>query len=133
MLIDTKVNGEDRKVIAHPARNGFDYVLDRLNGQFLKGTQIVKELSWTKGLDPKTGRPIDYDASRDVQVYAEGAASVSDKNTHRICPSATGGTNFWPSSYSRRTGYMYIPAAEDCGQVSVDTSAHVKSRFGVGC
>src|SRR5215467_123899 len=36
MLIDTKVNGEDRKVVAHPARNGFNYVLDRLNGQFLK-------------------------------------------------------------------------------------------------
>ena len=132
ILIDTKVNGEDRKVIAHPARNGFSYVLDRLNGQFLKAAQTVKDLTWTKGLDPKTGRPVDYDPSRDVQFYAEGAESVADKNTHRICPSATGGTNFWPSSYSRKTGYLYIPAAEGCGQVSVDTSAHVKGRFGGG-
>jgi alcohol dehydrogenase (cytochrome c) len=132
MLIDAKVNGEDRKIIVHPARNGFGYMLDRLNGQFLKGTQIVKELTWTKGLDPKTGRPLDYDPSRDVQVYAEGAGSVADKNTHRVCPSITGGTNFWPSSYSSKTGYVYIPAAEGCGQVSVDTSAHVKGKFGGG-
>jgi alcohol dehydrogenase (cytochrome c) len=132
ILIDAKVNGEDRKVVAHPARNGFSYMLDRLNGQFLKGVQTVKELSWTKGLDPKTGRPIDYDAGRDVQVYAEGAASVADKNRHRICPSVTGGTNFWPSAYSGKTGYLYIPAAEGCGQVTVDTSAHIKGRFGGG-
>ncbi len=132
ILLDAKVNGEDRKVLAHPARNGFNYVLDRLNGQFLKATQTVKEVTWTKGLDPKTGRPIDYNPSADVQVYAEGSASVTDKNTHRICPSATGGTNFWPSSYSRKTGNLYILAAEGCGQVSVDTSAHTKGRFGGG-
>jgi alcohol dehydrogenase (cytochrome c) len=132
ILLDTRVNGEDRKVIAHPARNGFSYVLDRLNGQFLKAAQTVKDLTWTKGIDVKTGRPIDYDPSRDVQFYAEGAQSVADKNTHRICPSATGGSNFWPSSYSRKTGYLYILAAEGCGQVSVDTSAHIKGRFGGG-
>jgi alcohol dehydrogenase (cytochrome c) len=132
ILIDTKVNGEDRKIIAHPARNGFSYVLDRLNGQFLSAAQTVKDLTWTKGIDPKTGRPVDYDPSRDVQFYAEGAQSVTDRNMHRICPSAVGGTNFWPSAYSRKSGYLYIPAAEGCGQVSVDTSAHVKGRFGGG-
>jgi alcohol dehydrogenase (cytochrome c) len=42
ILIDTKVNGEDRKLLSHPGRNGFTYVLDRLNGQFLKATQHVK-------------------------------------------------------------------------------------------
>src|ERR1700675_5167444 len=66
--------------------NGFSHVLDRLNGQFLKATQTVKDLTWTKGIDQKTGRPIDYDPSRDVQVYAEGAESVADKNTHRALP-----------------------------------------------
>src|SRR5579871_926862 len=60
ILIGAKVNGEDRKVVAHPARNSFSYMLDRLNGQFLKGVQTVKELTWTKGLDPKTGKPIDH-------------------------------------------------------------------------
>ena len=132
ILIDTKVNGEDRKVVAHPGRNGFNYVLDRLNGQFLKATQHVKVVSWTKGIDPKTGKPIDYDPGKEVQTYAEGAGTVADKATRQICPSITGGTNFWPASYSRKTGNLYIPAAEGCGTVTVDTSGHVKGRFNGG-
>jgi alcohol dehydrogenase (cytochrome c) len=132
ILIDTKVNGEDRKLLSHPGRNGFTYVLDRLNGQFLKATQHVKEVSWTKGLDPKTGKPVDYDPGKDVQTYAEGAGTTTDKASRRICPSIAGGTNFWPASYSRKTGYLYIPAYEGCGTVTVNTADHVKGRFNGG-
>ena len=32
-------------------------------------------------------------------------------------------------SYSRKTGYLYIPAYEGCGKLTVDTSAHVKGKF----
>jgi len=132
ILIDAKVNGEDRKVLSHAGRNGFTYVLDRLNGQFLKATQHVKVVSWTKGLDPKTGKPVDYDPSKDVQTYAEGAGTTADKATRQICPSIAGGTNFWPASYSRKTGFLYIPAYEGCSNIQVDTSAHVKGSFGGG-
>src|SRR5262245_14248867 len=132
ILLDTKVNGEDRKVVAHPARNGFNYVMDRLNGQFLKATQTVKDVSWTKGIDPKTGRPVDYDPSKEVQIYAEGAVTVPDKASRQICPSIPGGTNFWPASYSRKTGNLYIPAQEGCSSITVDTSMHVKGRFNGG-
>jgi alcohol dehydrogenase (cytochrome c) len=132
VLIDAKINGEDRKIVAHAGRNGFTYSFDRLNGQFLKATQTVKTLTWTKGIDPKTGRPVDYDPGRDVQVYNEGTAALADKATRQICPSITGGTNFWPVSYSRKTGYLYIPAYEGCGKVTVDTSAHIKGKFNGG-
>jgi alcohol dehydrogenase (cytochrome c) len=129
VLVDTKVNGEDRKILVHPGRNGFTYSFDRLNGQFLKATQHVKEVTWTKGIDPKTGKPVDYDPSRDVQLYNEPSALVADKVSRRICPSITGGTNFWPASYSRKTGYLYIPTLEGCGKVSIDSSMHVKGQF----
>jgi alcohol dehydrogenase (cytochrome c) len=132
VLIDTKINGEDRKILAHAGRNGFTYTFDRLNGQFLKATQHVKLQTWTEGIDPKTGRPIDYDPTHDVQVYAEGAGVLADKATRQICPNIAGGTNFWPVSYSRRTGELYIPAYEGCGKVTVDTSAHVKGKFNGG-
>jgi alcohol dehydrogenase (cytochrome c) len=132
VLIDTKINGEDRKILSHAGRNGFTYSFDRLSGQFLKATQHVKELTWTKGIDPKTGKPVDYDPTRDVQIYNEGATSLADKATRQICPSITGGTNFWPVSYSRKTGYLYIPAYEGCGKVTVDASAHVKGKFNGG-
>jgi len=132
ILIDTKVNGEDRKLISHAGRNGFNYVLDRLNGQFLKATQNVKVVSWTKGIDPKTGKPVDYDPNKEVQTYAEGAGTVADKASRQICPSIAGGTNFWPASYSRKTGNLYIPTQEGCSALTVDTSMHVKGRFNGG-
>ena len=55
-IINAKVNGEDRKLVVHAARNGFFYALDRTNGSFVAGKQYVDELNWTPGLDPKTGR-----------------------------------------------------------------------------
>jgi alcohol dehydrogenase (cytochrome c) len=132
VLVDTRINGEDRKILLHAGRNGFTYSFDRLNGQFLKATQHVKELTWTKGIDAKTGKPVDYDPSRDVQLYNEGAGSIANGSTRQICPSITGGTNFWPVSYSRKTGNLYIPAYEGCGKVTVDTSAHIKGKFNGG-
>ena len=129
VLIDTMINGENRKLVAHAGRNGFTYSFDRLSGQFLKATQTVKQLTWTKGIDPKTGKPVDYDPNRDVQIYNEGAATLADKATRQICPSITGGTNFWPVSYSRETSALYIAAYEGCGTVTVDAAAHVKGGF----
>ena len=49
--------------------------------------------------------------------------------TRQICPSITGGTNFWPASYSPKTGNLYISAYEGCGGVKVSTAAHVKGDF----
>ena len=30
----------------------------------------VPEVNWTSGIDQKTGMPVDYDPSKDVQVYS---------------------------------------------------------------
>jgi alcohol dehydrogenase (cytochrome c) len=106
ILIDAKINGEDRKILSHAGRNSFTCSFDRVNGQFLKATQHVKDVTWTKGIDPKTGKPVGYDPNRDVQIYAESASSIVAR---RVCPNVAGGTNFWPVSYSRRTGMLYIP------------------------
>jgi len=129
ILIDTKINGEDRKVVSHAGRNGFEYFLDRQNGQFLKAVQHVDQVTWTKGIDAKTGRPIDYDAGKDVQVYAEGPNVNDDKASRRVCPDTAGGTNYWPAAYSQKTRLIYIPALESCSQVAPDYSKHVKGNF----
>jgi alcohol dehydrogenase (cytochrome c) len=129
IIIDAKLNGEDRKILSHAGRNGFQYTFDRLNGQFLKATQHVKVVNWTKGIDPKTGKPLEYDATKDLQYYAEPPETVKDKLPRRVCPDIAGGTNFWPASYSRRSGLLYIPTHEGCGQVTPDATAHVKGKF----
>ncbi len=132
ILVDTKMNGEDRKIVSHAGRNGYNYVFDRLNGQFIKAAQHVGKVTWTKGIDPKTGKPLDYDPARDVQIYGEGANVNDDKVTRNVCPDNAGGTNYWPASYSRRTGMVYIPELEGCADITPDHSAHVKGKFAGG-
>ena len=123
------MNGEDRKILTHAGRNGFAYSFDRINGQFLKAVQTVRVANWTKGIDPKTGRPVEYDPAKDIQLYAEPASTVGDKIARRICPEVAGGTNFWPPSFSRATGLLYVPTHEGCSQVTPDATAHVKGKF----
>ncbi len=132
VLIDTAVNGENRKIVAHAGRNGFHYTFDRLNGQFLKATQYVPSVTWTKGIDPKTGKPVDYDASKDLQTYADPIAKILTGAKASFCPGVPGGNNFWPAAYSERTKLLYIPELEGCTSVLRDQTRHVRGRFDGG-
>ncbi len=90
-IINAKVNGEDRKLVVHAARNGFFYTLDRINGSFISGKQYVDELNWTPGLDPKTGRPLNYDPAGNVQTYNAGSHGTrANPLSNRLCPSHPG-------------------------------------------
>ena len=132
IIIDGKIDGADRKLLSHAARNGFQYIMDRGNGQFLKATQYVSKVTWTKGIDQKTGKPIDYDPAGGVQVYADGANANDDKFKRRVCPDTAGGGNYWPASFSRKTNLLYLPTLEGCADVTPDFTAHVKGKFAGG-
>ena len=62
IIIDTKVNGEDRKILVacRPQRLQLHASIAS-TASSSRPTQHVKELTWTKGIDPKTGKPLDYD------------------------------------------------------------------------
>jgi alcohol dehydrogenase (cytochrome c) len=134
-LIEAKVNGEDRKLVVHAARNGFFYALDRVNGSFVVGRQYVDQLNWTPGLDPKTGRPLNYDPAKDVQTYAQGTTGTRGGGTSRLCPSHFGGKNWEPTAYNPHLGLLYIPSIEGCNGIDtveqkdfVDQGGTVKPR-----
>jgi len=57
VLADLKIDGKIRHVIMQAPKNGYFYVLDRKTGKFISGAPLQK-ITWAKGLDPKTGRPI---------------------------------------------------------------------------
>jgi len=117
-IINGKVNGEDRKLVVHAARNGFFYVLDRTNGSFVAGKQYVDELNWTPGLDPKTGLPLNYDRSKDIQEYAPGTHGTRAKPlSQRTCPTIFGGKNWQPSAYNPDLGLLYVPSIEGCNLI----------------
>jgi PQQ-dependent dehydrogenase (methanol/ethanol family) len=69
ILIDSVVAGQPRKLITHSARNGFLYTMERANGAMVLAKPYM-EVNWTKGIDQKTGRPVDYDPAKDIQTYA---------------------------------------------------------------
>ncbi len=73
ILVDQPVHAQSRKTLIHFGRNGFFYTLDRVNGAFIAGGQYVNKQDWTAGLDPKTGKPVEYDPSKDLQTYKIGA------------------------------------------------------------
>ena len=131
IIVDGKVNGEDRKLIVHADRDGFNYTIDRLNGQFLKAVQYGAKVTWTKGIDPKSGKPIDYDPGKDVQTYAHDWKGGADQ-IKNACPDVHGGTNFWPHAYSPSTKLLYIAGNEGCANITPDPTAHVRGKFGGG-
>jgi alcohol dehydrogenase (cytochrome c) len=116
-IINAKVNGEDRKLVVHAARNGFFYALDRTNGSFIAGKQYVDELNWTPGLDPKTGKPLNYNPNTDIQIYAPGSHGMRGQPSTRTCPTNVGGKNWEPSAYNPELGLMFIPSIEGCNTI----------------
>jgi alcohol dehydrogenase (cytochrome c) len=123
ILIDGNVNGEPRKMVTHAARNGFFYAFDRGNGQVVLAKPYVPRVNWTGGIDQKTGKPVDYDPARDVQVYSGRQNYTLEQPTKVLCPSMAGGNNYFPPSYSRHTSFMYIPSMSMCNESTLDQEA----------
>ena len=113
MLYDTTINGEKRKVVGHYGRNGFFYTLDRTNGKFIKSEKYVNDLNWTKGIDPKTGKPVEYNPKLDVQLYNPTAARcAATARSARARPgTAASRTSRSPSTRSRTSPTASAPKA----------------------
>jgi len=95
VLADISWKGVPTKVMMWANRNGFFYVLDRVSGKFLLGTPFVK-VNWASGLDDK-GRPIQTPQPAGMPTW----------------PGNQGGTNWYPPSFSPRTGLFYFSAWEN--------------------
>jgi len=128
IMIDSVVAGQPRKLVTHSARNGYLYTMDRYNGQTLFAKPYMDNVNWTKGIDQKTGKPLDYDPTKDIQTYAGVGNLNPGEPLRKVCPSPSGGNNYWPSSYSPNTKLLYIPAVTACVNVAIDREKHTKER-----
>jgi alcohol dehydrogenase (cytochrome c) len=129
ILIDGAIDGQPRKIVTHAARNGFLYSFERANGQPVMAKPYVPKVNWTSGIDQKTGKPVDYDPQRDVQVYSGKQNFTLDEPTKQVCPSMHGGNNYFPPSYSARTKLIYIPSMSMCNEVTMDQDAIKKGIY----
>jgi PQQ-dependent dehydrogenase (methanol/ethanol family) len=100
LLADLEIDGRQRQVLMQAPKNGFFYVLDRATGELLSAEPYVP-VTWASHVDLATGRPV------------ETAESNYDEQPRFISPTATGGHNWHPMSFSPRTGLVYLPAIED--------------------
>ena len=106
VLVDSNWNGQPRKLLIQANRNGFFYVLDRTNGQFLLGKQFLKKLNWADGIGAN-GKPI-----------LKELPKTADGNTY-VCPGFQGGANWFSTSYNPATGLFYFNALERCNVFSI--------------
>ena len=103
ILLDLPINGQTRKVLVRPDRNGYVYVIDRTTGQVFSANPFGYITS-TKGVDLNTGRLIDN---------PEMTPEVG-KVIRNICPAAPGAKDWQPSAFSPNTGLVYIPHQNLC-------------------
>ena len=102
ILLDLTINGQIRKVLAHPDRNGRMYIMDRATGEVISAEQFAFQ-NTSEGVDLKTGK------LKTVPSKSTGFKTVRD-----ICPAAPGGKDWPPSAFSPRTGLLYIPENNLC-------------------
>jgi lanthanide-dependent methanol dehydrogenase len=112
ILVDLRWQGQPRKLLLRPERNGYVYVIDRTTGEVLSANPFA-HITSTKGVDLKTGR----------LIYAEEKYPSVGKVVRDICPAAPGAKDWQPAAFSPRTGLLYIPHQNLCMDVeSVDVS-----------
>ena len=99
LLADIRINNRNRKVVMQANKNGYFYVIDRTNGEFISASEM-SQVSWATGIDPKTGRPSVhpdalYSSTKGTTVYP-----VQMHNTSQM-------------SFNPNTGLIYVPIATE--------------------
>lgn len=121
ILLDMDWKGENRKVLIHPDRNGYVYVIDREKGEVLSAEPFQKITSST-GVDLKTGR---------LQYVAEKQPKVGEV-TRDICPAPPGAKDWQPSAFSAKSKLLYIPHNNLCFDTEEEDVGYIEGTPYVG-
>jgi quinohemoprotein ethanol dehydrogenase len=119
ILAELTIDGRERSVIMQAPKNGFFYVVDRLSGELISAKPFVG-ISWAKGFDDATGRPIETVQAR----YGNEITLLS--------PGPGGGHNWHPMSFNPGTGLVYIPAQQSTFPYKNDPDFAPTSRENLG-
>ena len=111
ILVDLDWQGQRRRLIVRPERNGYVYVIDRTNGQVLSA-EPFGYVNSSSGVDLRTGR-LQYNPEKHPEV---------GKTVREICPASPGMKDWQPAAWSPVTRLLYIPHQNLCMDVeSVET------------
>ena len=118
-IVETMVEGRRRKVVMNAGKMAILDALDAATGEYLfsidAGTQNV-----VTAIDPETGaKTIDPDQWPDPD-----RAIV-------VCPGVSGARAWPPTSYSERTGLLYVPLTEWCNRMGPEGFRLLTSGVGL--
>lgn len=99
LLADIRVNNRNRKVIMQANKNGYFYVIDRTNGEFISASEMAP-VSWATSIDPKTGK---VNFHPDALYSAEKGVTVHPVQMHTTSQ----------MSFNPNTGLVYVPIVTD--------------------
>lgn len=120
-LATIEVGGKPRKVLMQAPKNGFFYVIDRTNGQFISAQKIAK-VTWAERIDPKTGRPVEN----------PGIRYNGKPGLFELWPGPTGAHSWQPQAYSPQTGLVYIPVMDNGAVIGDGTKGGGEIAAGMG-
>ncbi|HEY1215697.1 MAG TPA: methanol/ethanol family PQQ-dependent dehydrogenase [Bryobacteraceae bacterium] len=102
ILLDLNIGGRLRKVLAHPDRDGYLYLMDRATGEIVSA-QTFGYVNTSEGVDTKTG-----------ELKLNPTKQTGFKTIRDACPAPPGTKDWTPSAYSPKTGLIYIPHNNLC-------------------
>ena len=121
VLLDLPIGGSSRKVLVHPDRNGYMYVVDRASGQVISADPFAYITS-TSGVDLATGE----------LRYNPGKVPNTRKATRDICPASPGAKDWQPMAWSPRTKLLYVPHQNLCQDTMVSETSYIAGTPYVG-
>ena len=97
VLADVKIDSSMRKLLIHADRNGFLYVLDRINGKVI-AAHAYEKVNWAERIDLASGRPLLTELSTRLVAGEEV----------EMWPGTRGGKNWVPMAFNPKTGLVYL-------------------------
>jgi PQQ-dependent dehydrogenase (methanol/ethanol family) len=121
LLVDIPWKGAQRHVLLHPDRNGYIYAIDRGTGEVLYAKPFV-HITASDSVSTTTGE-LALDPTKEPKV----GQVVRD-----VCPAAPGGKDWQPSSFSPRTGLLYVPHQNLCMDEEATSVSYIAGTPYVG-
>ena len=101
---------DGRALLATADRNGFFYTMEADGMKLVNASPFVEGITWAKGIDLATGRPI-YDHENRPGDPSKAADGAKGEVVFAV-PGFLGGKNWMPMAYSKKTGLFYVPSNE---------------------
>jgi len=115
VLFEYEEDGKTIEATGHADRNGFFYVVDRKNGEFIRAFPFVDNITWATHIDPVTGRPVEVEGQRPPKPEPGETRGKSIE----VSPPFLGGKNwylganhwkedYWTEHVSYKKGAAYL-------------------------